>query len=228
MPRYLAHSNGTVLYDDAPATWDDETPTDFDGFIPRHSSTNAMLIQGVKAGESPLLTVCWSITGPPVATVAQPLFITPHNLLPAKAENGWLSERGQALKGVIFPYQENTTKVVDLSKLYNREGSGIMQRILSIEAEIIERGSSLIVDARQSGALSEASLADYYSWLDGYIEREYEYHFAGIPTSVAARQSSAGQRSDWWDVRGMRRPDRQGFRGIIVGRQGKRLTYGYR
>ncbi|MCR5315539.1 MAG: hypothetical protein K6E52_06560 [Bacteroidaceae bacterium] len=59
MPRYLVHSNGTVLYDNAPATWDYETPTDFDGFIPRHSSTNAMLIQGVRAGESHLLTVCW-------------------------------------------------------------------------------------------------------------------------------------------------------------------------
>ncbi len=71
-------------------------------------------------------------------------------------------------------------------------------------------------------------LADYYSWIDGYIEREYENHFAGIVTSVAARQSLAGQRSDWWDVSGMRRPSRQGFRGIIVGRQGKRLTYGFR
>ncbi|MCR5819996.1 MAG: hypothetical protein K6F94_03475 [Bacteroidaceae bacterium] len=223
MPRYLVHSNGTVLYDNAPATWDVETPADFDGFIPRHSSTNAMLIQGVRAGESPLLTVCWSIMGPPMATVAQPLFITPHNILPAKSENGWLSERGQALKGFIFPYQENATKVVDWSKLYNREGTGIMQRILCIEDEIIERGCSLIVDARQSGALSEESLADYYSWLDGYIEREYEYHFADIAASVATRQSLAGQHSDWWDIRGMRRPDRLGFRGVIVGRQGKRL-----
>ncbi len=194
MPRYLVHSNGTVLYDDAPVIWDNETPTDFDGFIPRHSSTNAMLIQGVKAGESPLLTVCWSITGPPVATVAQPLFITPHNILPAKSENGWLSERGQALKGVIFPYQENATKVVDLSKLYNHEGTGIMQRILSVEAEIIERGSSLIDNARQSGTLSETSLADYYSWLDGYIEREYEYHFAGIATSIASRVADVGRK----------------------------------
>ncbi len=221
MPRYLIHSNGTVLYDVAPATWNDETPTDFDGYIPRHSSTNAMLIQGVKAGESPLLTTCWSITGPPVTTVALPLFLTPHNLLPEKAMNGWLSEKGQTLKAVIFPYQENTTKVIDLSKLYNREETGIMQRILRIEAEIIERGSDLIAEARQSGYVSEESLTEYYSWLDSYIEREYRYAFDDIITSVPVLEQRPEQHSEWWDIRGVKQHNRRNYRGVIIGRQGK-------
>ncbi|MCR4853316.1 MAG: hypothetical protein K5893_06985 [Prevotella sp.] len=225
MPRYLIHSNGTVLYDVAPATWNDETPTDFDGYIPRYSSTNAMLIQGVKAGESPLLTTCWSITGPPVATVALPLFLTPNNMLPEKAMNGWLSEKGQALKAIIFPYQENTTKVIDLSKLYNREETGIMQRILGIEAEIMERGSNLIADARLSGSVSEESLTDFYSWLDNYIEGEYKSNFDDMVSGVSPSFSSETRHSEWWDLSGIKQFNRQSFKGVIIGKQRKYLKY---
>ncbi len=225
MSRYLIHSNGTVLYDVAPATWDDETPTAFDGYIPRHSSTNAMLIQGVKAGESPLLTTCWSISGPPVATVAVPLFLTPHNILPEKAMSGWLSEKGQELKTLIFPYQENATKVIDLSKLYNREETGIMQKILRIEAEIIERGSHLIADARLSGTVSEESLTDFYSWLDCYIEHEYKNNFDDFVTSIPVQDFRTQLHFECWDLRGIKQMNRQNYKGIIISKHRKYLKY---
>ena len=234
LPRYLVHSNGTNLYANAPATWNDETQTDFDGYIPRHSSTNAMLMQGVKEGESPLLTVCWSITGPPVSTVAIPLFLTPNNLLPLKTtvgtaqpimtgDNAWLCEKGQALKNIIFPYKENTAKLIDLSKLYNWEETGIMQRIVKIEGEIIERGNSLMADARLSGTVSEESLKDFYSWLDDYIEQEYEDHFSPVITSIPLQEWS--HSSDYWDINGRKLQDPQNYRGIIIGNHGKYLNY---
>ena len=216
-------------YAAAPATWNDERQTDFDGYIPRHSSTNAMLMQGVKAGESPLLTVCWSITGPPMATVALPLFLTANNMLPGKTmkadSNSWLCEKGQALKSIIFPYQENTTKLIDLSKLYNRDGTGIMQRIVKIEGEIIERGNSLIANARQSGMLSEESLTDYYAWLDKYIEQEYEYNFDAMITSIQNQGQRTKQNIGCWDIDGKRRSNPPSYRGIVIYNQRKYLKY---
>ena len=189
LPRYLMHCNGTNLYTTAPATWNEETKTDIDGYIPRHSSTNAMLMQGVKDNESPLLTTCWAMVGPPIATAAVPLFLTPNSILPQKVManggNAWLCEKGQQLKAVIFPYPENTTKNIDLSKLYNREETGILQRILKIEEEIIERGNNLITDTRQRGTISEESLTDYYGWLDNYLEQEYKSHFDAVTTGVS-------------------------------------------
>ena len=227
LPRYLVHSNGTDLYAAAPATWNDERQTDFDGYIPRHSSTNAMLMQGVKAGESPLLTVCWSITGPPMATVALPLFLTTNNILPGKTmkagSNSWLCEKGQALKSIIFPYQENNTKLRDLSKLYNRDGTGIMQKIVKIEREIIERGNSLIANARQSGMLSEESLTDYYAWLDKYIEQEYLYNFDAMITSIQNQGQRIKQNIGCWDICGKKQSNPPSYKGIVIYNQRKYL-----
>ena len=225
LPRYLMHCNGTNLYVTAPATWNDETKTDIDGFIPRHSSTNAMLMQGVKNKESPLLTACWAMVGPPIATAAVPLFLTPNSILPQKAManggNAWLCEKGQQLKTVIFPYSENTTKNIDLSKLYNREETGILQRILKIEEEIIERGNDLIIDARQWGTVSEESLTDYYVWLDNYLEQAYTTHFDVIITDVSVLTEKDVQPNEWWDIGGRKLKTSGCYRGVSIGRQGK-------
>lgn len=229
LPRYLMHCNGTNLYATAPATWNDETKTDIEGYIPRHSSTNAMLMQGVKDSESPLLTVCWAMVGPPIATAAVPMFLTPNSILPQKTVanggNAWLCEKGQQLKAIIFPYSENTTKTIDLSKLYNREETGIMQRILKIEEEVIERGNSLIADTRQQGTISEESLTDYYGWLDNYLEQEYKSHFDAVITDMPTLKQKNVQQNEWWGIDGRKLKTSSSYRGIVVGSQGKFMRY---
>lgn len=131
----------------------------------------------------------------------------------------------RALKSIIFPYQENTTKLIDLSKLYNRDGTGIMQRIVKIEGEIIERGNSLIANARQSGMLSEESLTDYYAWLDKYIEQEYEYNFDAMITSIQNQGQRTKQNIGCWDIDGKRRSNPPSYRGIVIYNQRKYLKY---
>ena len=229
LPRYLMHCNGTNLYATAPATWNEETKTDIDGYIPRHSSTNTMLMQGVKDSESPLLTTCWAMVGPPIATAAVPLFLTPNSILPQKVManggNAWLCEKGQQLKAVIFPYPENTTKNIDLSKLYNREETGILQRILKIEEEIIERGNNLIIDTRQRGTISEESLTDYYGWLDNYLEQEYKSHFDAVTTGVSVLTEKNVLPNEWWGIDGQKLRTSSSYRGVVIGRQGKFLRH---
>ena len=229
LPRYLMHCNGTNLYATAPATWNEETKTDIDGYIPRHSSTNAMLMQGVKDNESPLLTTCWAMVGPPIATAAVPLFLTPNSILPQKVManggNAWLCEKGQQLKAVVFPYSENTTKNIDLSKLYNREETGILQRILKIEEEIIERGNNLITDTRQRGTISEESLTDYYGWLDNYLEQEYKSHFDAVTTGVSVLTEKNVLPNEWWGIDGQKLRTSSSYRGVVIGRQGKFMRH---
>ena len=137
----------------------------------------------------------------------------------------WLCEKGQALKAIIFPYQENTTKLIDLSKLYNREETGIMQRIVRIEGEIIERGYSVIEDARQSGTVSEESLTDYYAWLDKYIGQEYGSEFDDMITGIENHSLRNRQPFGCWDISGKRQSNPLSYRGIVIGNQQKYLNY---
>ncbi len=224
LPRYLVNGYGTNLYYAAPASWDDETRTDFNGYIPRHSSTNAMLMQGVKEGEDPLMTSCWTMVGPPMTTVAVPLFLTPNGLLPRKVKESegqaWLCEKGQQLKTLIFPYEDNATKAIDLSKLYNREETGLMQRIVTIEEEILERGTTLIDEAREAGVMSETVLHSYYTWLDDYIEREYEYNFENVLTRDPIIRQQASRPMILWDVLGRRVNDPSSYKGLVIGEGG--------
>ena len=229
LPRYLVHSNGTDLYADAPATWNDERQTDFDGFIPRYSTTNAMLIKGVKTDEDAALTLCWTMVGPPVATAAIPLFLTPGNILPEKSTatdgDAWLCRMGQDLKTVLFPYEEeDKSKFIDLSKLYNGEETGIMQRIVRIENEIISQSSGMIEDAYTEGALSEDALKDYYAWLDNYLEEQYKANFGDIITSIVSPyQDKNHQDVRMWDISGRRIDHLSNYRGIVVTKHGKYL-----
>ena len=229
LPRYLVKGDGTSLYDSAPATWDDEAKTDFEGFIPRYSTTNAMLIKGVKTDEDATLTLCWTMVGPPVATTAIPLFLTPGNILPEKSTatdgDAWLCRMGQDLKTVLFPYEEeDKSKFIDLSKLYNGEETGIMQRIVRIENEIISQSSGMIEDAYTEGALSEDALKDYYAWLDNYLEEQYKANFGDIITSIVSPyQDKNHQDVRMWDISGRRIDHLSNYRGIVVTKHGKYL-----
>lgn len=184
LPRLLVNKNGTNLCNRAPLSIENETPVTLDGYIPRNITTSAMLIQGVKDGESPLLTVCWSMTGPPLATVAVPCFLTSDDELPAKivaADNdkSWLCDKGRVLKEFIYTYPQNS-KMIDLSKIYNQEETGIMQRIWGLEEEVINRGDSLIEEARLAGELTPSAWHAYCEWLDPYLEDAYDQAFVDL------------------------------------------------
>ncbi len=187
-----------------------------------------MLIKGVKTDEDAALTHCWTMVGPPVATTAIPLFLTPGNILPEKSTatdgDAWLCRMGQDLKTVLFPYEEDKSKFIDLSKLYNDEETGIMQRIVRIENEIISQSSGMIEDAYTEGALSEDALKDYYAWLDNYLEEQYKANFGDIITSIVSPyQDRNHQDVRMWDISGRRIDHLSNYRGIVVTKHGKYL-----
>ena len=173
LSRYLVTDDGSDLYDQAPYDEDDGTMVKFENFIPRDQTTSAMVIQGIKNEESPMHTIAWTTVGPPITTVTIPFWITPSKTLPTKAIHGadghaWLCQNGLRLKDNIFSNGET----IRLALLYNQKGTGIMQKIIRIESEILQQGNELADKIRLNNSAID-DISTYYSWVDNYIEQQY-------------------------------------------------------
>lgn len=173
LTRFLVNSMEDNLYDIAAYDENVYTPVKFTDYIPRYESTSMMVIQGVLPDESPKTTVAWTAIGPPVATVVIPYMMTSHQSLPQKAKmneegHAWLCSQGHLLKERCFV----DSKTLDLAKLYNLKGTGIMQQIMKIEEAILDRGKELI-EMWRTGEASDNDVELYYAWVDDYLEEQY-------------------------------------------------------
>lgn len=189
LSRYLVDNDGTNLYALAPVDEEIETFVDFKFYIPRYLTTSAMVIQGVNIGESPLHTTAWTMVGPPLASVIIPLLISPNKSLPRIANesingNSWLSIQGNKLKNRFF----RDSQTIDLAKLYNCCGTGIMQIICSIEREILERGNELVYNIREDESAFD-DLPAFYSWVDAYVKTQYDIEFNGSTEIIPMAES---------------------------------------
>ena len=179
VPRYLTHGlTKQNLYDDLPKDEKDERMIPFLDFIPRYISSSCLLVQGVAKGESVNHTVSWTNIGWPCASVAIPLMIEPDVTLPSivqRDETGkaWLCTKSIAQKQKVFSLKRgNTRNYIDLSKLVNASGTGILQRTAALEQEVLQRGVEAVKKVRKGKSVSKA-LNDYYQWLDEYVKAHY-------------------------------------------------------
>jgi len=175
----LTHIN---LYDEAPQ--DDRKPKfePFRDFIPRYLTASAHLIQGVRKGENPLLTVSWIIPGSTLTTVAIPVWITKQNELPtvitrnAKGRST-LVDAGFELKKQLFPLERgNGSDYINLARLVNHAGTGILQQIEPVESEIFRRGSEVLQAVRKNGSAGKET-TEFYRWVDQYLREQYHQRF---------------------------------------------------
>ena len=179
VPRYLTHGlTNQNLYDDLPADETDTRIIPFLDFIPRYISSSCLLVQGVAKGESVSHTVSWTNIGWPCASVAIPLMIGSDVTLPSivqRDETGkaWLCTMSIAQKQKVFSLKRgNTRNYIDLSKLVNVSGTGILQRTAALEQEVLRRGVEAVKKVRKGKSVSE-TLCDYYQWVDEYIRTHY-------------------------------------------------------
>lgn len=180
--RHLKHGVTKLdMLDFMPENEEDTRYFPFVDYIVRHSTASTILVQGVRPDESPLNTVSWTIIGWPLTTVAIPLVITPSGKLPAIVTDdgtghSWLNEKGLELKKRVFSLEAgNTTTYGDLSKLFNKQGTGILQQIQPIEAEVIDRGEGAIAELRKSKSFK--TMETYYDWVDAYVAEQYNSMF---------------------------------------------------
>ena len=173
LSRCLMNSGGKDLRDLAPFGENEYTPVDFRYYVPRYETTSVMLIEGVKPVEDSNLTVAWTAIGPPFTTVTLPYLISSQHFLPQITQKGvdghaWLCYQGQMLKNGCFVNSTN----LDLAKLYNMSGTGVMQRIMEIENVVLHRGTELVGKLRV-GEASDCDLEQYYTWVDDYVKEQY-------------------------------------------------------
>lgn len=189
LPRYLYHGEREVnLWDDLPDDIEDVTNTYFSNFIPRYTSASASMMQGVLEGENPINTVSWIAIGWPCGSFTVPIVITPSRVLPAvvkRASGTYKSEmctNALELKNNVFSIYHNgtqSTDSIDLSKLINKEETGILQKVMAADAQVGELGTTLM-DQLRDGTAGETEVAAFYNWIDDYW-REF---FVKATTSI--------------------------------------------
>ena len=178
IPRYMTHGLTKMnIYDFMPETESDTTFFPFADYTVRFSTASVILVQGVKPDESPLNTVSWTIMGWPLTAVAIPLVITPSGKLPALVTNdgtghSWLCEKALELKSLAFSLKRgNTQSYCNIAVLFNRQNTGIYQKILPLEEEVIRQGEAALSKLRSNKDVSE--MEAYYDWVDAYLKEHY-------------------------------------------------------
>ena len=178
VPRYLTHGlTKQNLYDQLPKDENDTRFIHFSEFIPRYITSSALLVQGVKPGETTSHTVSWMNIGWPCASVAIPLVLEEGVPLPSIVQSGendksWLCNKSIEQKKKVFSLKRgNVRDYIDLSKLVNAAGTGIVQQIMPLEREVLNHGRDALKNMRKGKGAQ--ALRKYYEWVDEYVKEHY-------------------------------------------------------
>ena len=180
--RYLKHGLTKLdMMDFMPESETDTCYFPFGDYITRFSTASVLLVQGVQRGESPLNTVSWTIMGWPLTTVAMPLVLLPSGNLPSVVTDdgtghSWLCERGLQLKDRAFSLKRgNVNSYCNLSVLFNKQGTGILQRVLPLEEEVLRQGKEALSMYRKNKDVKV--MEAYYGRVDTFLKEQYHVIF---------------------------------------------------
>jgi len=175
VPRCLVHSfTNTDLTKSLPAA--DKAPSYifFRDYIPRHSTSAAIVVQGVKENESPSLTTMWTILGFPLTSVVIPVWLLEDGTMPTVLQadetgNAPLCNVALQLKDKVFsPQNDASENYLNLSALMNKENSGVRQKLIPIEEQILIQSKNNLDRWRKSG-INNIEIKEFYLWIDNYV-----------------------------------------------------------
>lgn len=148
-------------------------------FIPRYNTSCSVVVQGVKKGENPELSIVWTILGYPPTSVAVPLWVK-DNLPTMVRYNEDL--KASPLSAVslkladekVFPYKQGggTNRYLHWENLYNLQGTGIMQRLIKVEEELYRQVLPFQEKSYRDGKVNQKDLEALYTDLEGLLMRE--------------------------------------------------------
>lgn len=167
---------GTDLRKDAPAG---NFVVDQD-YIPRHSSSASIVVEGVRAGQDPAATVMWCVLGYPPCSVAIPVWAAAGDELPRALKASRPGGHAPAcdlavrLKRRAFPIgRGNGSKYLDFNFLYNAEGTGLMQTAAPVEASFFKLGRGTAAQIEKEGFRGQ-SVKELNSSIDSGFDRYRE------------------------------------------------------
>ena len=83
----------------------------------------------------------------------------------------------------IYHDGKQSTDSIDLSKLINKQETGILQRVMLADAMVSELGVELLDDVR-AGTADDNEIAAYYNWVDEYWRLFIQE--TNTPTAISA------------------------------------------
>lgn len=172
VPRCLIHSfTNTDLAENLPESINNKDYVDFRDYIPRYSTSAAIVVQGIKKNELPSLTTMWTILGFPLTSVTIPLWMTDDGSLPSiligdETGNAPLCELALQLKDKAFSSQNDAREsYMNLSVLMNKENTGVYQKLIPVEEQIMILANDNLENWRNSG-FKQTKVKDFYKWID--------------------------------------------------------------
>ena len=148
-------------------------------FIPRKDTSCSIVVQGVKKGENPELSILWTVLGYTPTSLAVPVWVKDN--LPsmvsydAALKTSPLSAAAWKLANEkVFHYRQGggTNHYLHWENLYNLKGTGIMQRLMPVEDEVYRQASSVQENWLKQGKLNMKELDALYHRIGEYLMSE--------------------------------------------------------
>ena len=123
-------------------------------FIPRRISSASVVIEGILPGENPRLTTMWIALGYPPCAEVYPVWVGEDGVAPeltgTTADNHSVQcDKVNKRKEEVFPVvRGNGKQYLNLSKLYNNEGTGYCQTLTLKNRQTYKRGYEEIARRR--------------------------------------------------------------------------------
>lgn len=157
-------------------------------FITNYLSVSSLIFQGVKAGENPDLTTMWTIIGYPAAAVCVPVWVKggeegiPAMLAADETRHSKMSAHAETLFKRVYTFdldneKKNRNKYFNWELLYNLKGDGIMQKVISKEAEILPKYKRLLDGWRRLDSVDVNQLMKLNAETDADLEAFYRLEF---------------------------------------------------
>ncbi|MBE9468243.1 MAG: hypothetical protein IMY72_07985 [Bacteroidetes bacterium] len=150
--------------------------------ITRNSSVSAILVHSAKANETKDLATIWTIVGYPNTCIALPLWVRggkklPKVLLANKLGNAPLNNMSLKLKEQCYPIKRSSgSKYLQISKLFNSDNTGIIQKIEPVENKIFKATEKKLKQWRKTSPKPK-KIKEYYNELDSIIIETYSKKF---------------------------------------------------
>ena len=182
VPRCLVHSfTKTDLSKNLPEEKDNNYVY-FRDYIPRHSTSAAIVVQGIKENESASLITMWTILGFPLTSIVVPVWLLEDGTIPKVLQadetgNAPLCNIALQLKDKVFSSQNDASEnYLNLAALMNKENSGVRQKLIPIEEQVLAKAKSILTDFRKNG-IKYSEAKEFYNWIDSDIYNEIKSKF---------------------------------------------------
>ncbi len=183
LPRSLYHPRTkTDLSVNIPKSKDEKDYRFFMDYIPRYSTSSAIMIVGAKDVSHVQQAMMWTILGFPLTSIAIPTWLSSDTLPVVVAMNNTdlhapICDAALKFKEECFPITiDKGTNYINLSAVLNEKGTGYFQLLQPIEDKVFDK-TNVLISGLQTGKKTTADIIDFYEWMDKYLEKTYKKSF---------------------------------------------------